>query len=157
MSIEARRIRGGVVVVRDGRLAAIERHRAGRHYFVVPGGGCEDGESPSDAAVREGFEELGLRLRMRGLVAVVTRQNHEQHYFEAQIVGGTFGTGTGPEMAETADSPEGSHRAVWLDLDALAGRDLRPVSLRDRLAAPADGIGRVLAELRARPMRVQEP
>lgn len=152
----ARRIRGGVVVIRRGKLAAIERHRGDSHYFLLPGGSCEAGETPRDAAVREGFEELGLRLRLHGLLAVVTFRRGEQHYFDAEVVGGRFGTGAGPEMASPASSPNGSHRPVWLELGDLDGIDLRPVAIRDRFAGRASAVARLLAELTESPLHVHE-
>jgi len=40
------RTRAGIVLIQDGKVALIERHRAGLHYFVFPGGGVDEGESP---------------------------------------------------------------------------------------------------------------
>lgn len=48
------------VVTATGRVALIERRRQGLHYWAVPGGGIEPGESPEEAARREVHEELGL-------------------------------------------------------------------------------------------------
>lgn len=53
------RPRGSVVIVRDGSVALIKRLNDRGLYYVFPGGGVEDGESPADAAVREAREELG--------------------------------------------------------------------------------------------------
>ncbi len=125
-------------------------------YFVFPGGGCEAGETPADAAVREGYEELGLHLRLGGLLAVVTFGAGVQHYFEAAVLGGRFGTGAGPEMASTASSAEGTHRAVWFGLDDLLSNDLRPTSVRDRIAGTPAQAARALADLTESPLRVAE-
>lgn len=38
------------VVTATGRVALIERRRQGLHYWAVPGGGIEPGESPEEAA-----------------------------------------------------------------------------------------------------------
>jgi len=50
------RIRAGIVLIQDNKVALIERHRAGLHYFVFPGGGADEGESPEQAAIREAME-----------------------------------------------------------------------------------------------------
>ena len=57
------RTRAGVVLIEDGKVALIERHRAGLDYFVFPGGGVDDGETPEQAAVREAMEELKRRKK----------------------------------------------------------------------------------------------
>ena len=66
--------RAAVVLLQDDKIALVERHRAGLHYFTFPGGHVEPGETPEQAAVRETREELGLdvsiqRLGGRDLVA----------------------------------------------------------------------------------------
>jgi ADP-ribose pyrophosphatase YjhB (NUDIX family) len=41
-----------------------EAMRPDQPYWLVPGGGVEDAESPRDAALRETYEETGLRLTL---------------------------------------------------------------------------------------------
>jgi ADP-ribose pyrophosphatase YjhB (NUDIX family) len=52
----------------DGRVLLI-RHAEGG-VWVLPGGAVEPAEVPSDAAVREMFEETGLLVKLTGLVGV---------------------------------------------------------------------------------------
>ncbi|SFH38394.1 NUDIX domain-containing protein [Actinopolymorpha cephalotaxi] len=120
-------------MVENGCVAAIERVRSGRRYHVLPGGQLEPGEDYPHAAVREAAEELGVDVRIDGLVAVVRFRGREQHYFLARSTGGTFGTGDGPEMGSPVDSDSGSYRAVWLPTDSLLTADLRPRPLAERL------------------------
>jgi ADP-ribose pyrophosphatase YjhB (NUDIX family) len=106
------------VVILDGdNLAVSERRRDGRVYFVLPGGGVEVGELLEAAAIREAFEELGVRVSLLGLVAQVTFVvdgiASRQHYFAAQITGGVFGTGPVPStpvpiQVEAPTAPPGS-------------------------------------------------
>jgi 8-oxo-dGTP pyrophosphatase MutT (NUDIX family) len=48
-----------------GRVLMInEMIELGHPYWLVPGGGVEGDEQPREAAVREAFEETGLRLEL---------------------------------------------------------------------------------------------
>ena len=51
------RIRAGIVLIQDRKVALIERHRAGLDYFVFPGGGVDEGEL---AGPVDGNEEIEL-------------------------------------------------------------------------------------------------
>ncbi|MFF0270838.1 NUDIX domain-containing protein [Kribbella sp. NPDC004536] len=125
-------IRAGVVLLTNDGLAAIERIRDGRTYHVLPGGQVEDGESPAEAARREVHEELGLLVKIRNAVAVVHFGDSTQHYFTADVIGGEFGTGDGPELAL------GGYRPVWLPLGELIARDLRPRPIAAALEGAPD-------------------
>lgn len=82
-------IRAGVIMVSDGKIALIRRVKAKRTYYVVPGGGVEEGEYTYQAARREDKEELGLDVILKRLVAVVERVKqgaitHVQLYYSVQ-------------------------------------------------------------------------
>ncbi|HEY7601408.1 MAG TPA: NUDIX domain-containing protein [Methylomirabilota bacterium] len=57
------RIAAGAIVVRDDSILLV-RHSdpAGGTFLVAPGGGVLEDESVADAAVRETFEETGVRV-----------------------------------------------------------------------------------------------
>ena len=133
-----RRIRSGVVLIEDGKMALIKRVRGGRVYYVVPGGGVEKGETIEQAAVREAREELGVEVRLERLLAVVDFGGNEQYYHLATVTGGTFGTGSGPEFAFTADSPRGSYEPVWMAFHEFAQHDVRPEALARLVAEGKD-------------------
>jgi 8-oxo-dGTP pyrophosphatase MutT (NUDIX family) len=119
------RIRAGIVLIQDNKVALIERHRAGLDYFVFPGGGVDEGESPEQAAVREAFEELGVKVAIQQKVAEVQfGQKSRQVYFLAEQIGGEFGTGTGEEFMDfNPDHPQkGIYIPIWMPIDELPGR-----------------------------------
>ena len=116
------RIRAGIVLIQGDRVALIERHRAGLNYFVFPGGGVDEGESPEQAAVREAMEELGVRVDIKQKVAeVLLGQKSRQIYFLVDQVGGEFGTGAGEEYTDLdpSDPDEGIYIPVWMPISEL--------------------------------------
>jgi 8-oxo-dGTP diphosphatase len=116
------RIRAGIVLIEDNKVALIERYRAGLHYFVFPGGGVDEGESPEQAAIRETMEELGLEVAIKHKVAEVhLGQRSLQVYFLVEQMGGQFGSGTGEEFtASDPDDPEeGNYFPIWMPINEL--------------------------------------
>src|SRR5919109_2267418 len=116
------RIRAGIILVKDNQIALIERHRAGLHYFVFPGGGVDEGESLEQAAVREALEELGLEVAIKQKIAEVQLgKKSRQIYFLAEQTGGEFGKGTGEEFTDSDPySPEeGIYIPIWMPVDEL--------------------------------------
>jgi len=116
------RVRAGVILIEDGKVALIERHRAGKHYYVFPGGGMDEGETPEQAAIREMEEETGLRVTIKRKVAEIHFDLSIQHYFLVEKIGGEFGSGTGEEFTDAdPDNPaEGIYIPIWMPLVELA-------------------------------------
>ena len=119
------RIRAGVVLIEDGKVALIERHRAGKHYFVFPGGGVDAGETPEQAAIREMEEETGLRVTVLRKLAEVHFGLSEQVYYLVDRLDGEFGTGTGIELTDSDpdDPTEGIYVPIWMPLEELTRHD----------------------------------
>lgn len=53
------RNRGAAIIVQEGKIALIKRIREEETYYVFPGGGIEECETPEEATKREVYEELG--------------------------------------------------------------------------------------------------
>ena len=127
------RVRAGIVLINDGKVALIERHRAGLDYYVFPGGGMDEGETPEQAAIRETMEELGIEVAIKQKVAEIQlgKKSH-QVYFLVEHIGGEFGTGTGEEFtdADPNDPDEGVYVPIWMPIAELPRRgNVYPVDL----------------------------
>ena len=128
------RIRAGVVLIENGKVALIERYRDGTHYFVFPGGGADEGETPEKAAIREMEEETGLRVVVRQEVAEIHFDLSTQHYFLVERVSGEYGTGTGEEFtdADPDDPTEGIYIPIWMPIEDLSEHEnVYPVDIKE--------------------------
>ena len=119
------RTRAGIVLIEDNKVALIERHRAGLDYFVFPGGGVDEGETPEQAAIREAMEELGVEVAIKQKVAVIHFDQSTQVYFLVERVSGEFGSGTGEEYTDSDpnDPQEGIYIPIWMPLEELPQHD----------------------------------
>lgn len=121
--------RAGIILIHEGKLALMERHKQGRHYFVFPGGGVDEGESDEEAATREAEEELGIKVEVLQKAAAILREGkRDQVYFLVRWANGEFGTGTGEEFGE-ADDFNGTYNPVWMALDEVLAQNVAPKGL----------------------------
>jgi 8-oxo-dGTP pyrophosphatase MutT (NUDIX family) len=125
------RSRAGIILIEDDKLALMERHRQGRHYFSFPGGGVDEGETDEQAAIREAWEELGIRVEVLQKAAEVMRENkRRQVYFLVKQTSGEFGTGTGEEYDEP--NPEyGTYHPMWMPMDEVLHQNVVPHELAE--------------------------
>jgi 8-oxo-dGTP diphosphatase len=124
------RNRAGIILIEENKLALIERHRAGRHYFAFPGGGIDEGESPQQTAVREAEEELGIRVEIKRKVAEVIFNEKAQHYFLVKKIRGEFGTGTGEEYKEF-NPVHGTFHPLLMPLTDVLNNNVLPRALAE--------------------------
>ncbi|QWH38453.1 NUDIX domain-containing protein [Bacillus mycoides] len=117
-----RRNRGAAIIVQDGKIALIKRVREGEVYFVFPGGGIEEGETPEEETKREVYEELGVHIQVEHLIATVEYKGTE-YYYNAHITDGVFGSGKGEEF-ELKD--RGSYIPLWIPINELLNVNIKP-------------------------------
>jgi 8-oxo-dGTP diphosphatase len=135
------RVRAGVVLIENSKVALIERHRAGKHYYVFPGGGVDEGETPEQAAIREMEEETGLHVSIRRKLAEIHFGLSEQVYYLVDRLDGEFGTGTGEEFTDSDpdDPSEGVYTPIWMPLAELSQREnVYPVDVATIVAGAAN-------------------
>lgn len=72
---------GAVVFNVDGCVLLIKRNKKpALGLWSVPGGCLEAGESLTEACIREVFEETGINIEVKNLIAVVERRREGFHY-----------------------------------------------------------------------------
>ncbi len=124
--------RAAIILVENGQVALIERHRQGLHYYTFPGGHVEQGENPEQAAVRETSEELGLQVVVKRLVAKIWWQNQPQYYYLVEKVSGVFGSGGGEEMSGK-NPVAGTYTPVWVPIEKMLTFPVKPLLMAEML------------------------
>lgn len=114
----------------QGNMILMVRHvEHSRAYWTLPGGGIEAGETPAEAAVREVWEETGLRVRAMRLLWEGTyehggRTSPEYCYLVEQEADGdrsAAALGLDPEEAHLASDQRLLQGVAWVSLTDLKG------------------------------------
>ena len=64
-------IRVAGLLIHEGSILRVEQGRGDERYWLLPGGGVKFGETLQDGLRREFQEELGMRVGVQRLVAIV--------------------------------------------------------------------------------------
>ena len=127
------RDRGSCILVKDKKVALIKRTRDRMVYYVFPGGGIENGETPEEATKREAFEELGVKINVKDCIQIV-QYNGTQYYFMAELIEGEIGSGQGEEYTDPKRN-RGIYQPIWIDIDTLHLLDIRPCEVAANIQA----------------------
>jgi 8-oxo-dGTP pyrophosphatase MutT (NUDIX family) len=108
----------GAFVTRDAELLLIERSDNGN--WSMPGGAQDPGESLTTTAVRETFEETGVKVKATGLVGIFTDPKHVVHYTSNDEVRQEFTVIYRAEYVEGEPSNSNESTNVrWVPLDEV--------------------------------------
>ncbi|SHH84267.1 NUDIX domain-containing protein [Sporanaerobacter acetigenes] len=103
-------------------------------FFVVPGGGVEEGEKVEETAVREIQEELGIQAETIRLLYTQENETNIHNYFLCKYVDGKFGNGIGPEFTDPEHIKKGGHYIPTLiPLTEIYNTNLVPSELKNAL------------------------
>lgn len=121
--------RAGGLLIQDGKIALMHRIKeidgVMQEYYVVPGGGIEEGESIEVATKREMFEEVGIGVELVGTEPKyqLTDEKSIQYFSLVQQTEGVFGTGQGPEFTSKEYANRGSYSIEMISLkDIIDGK-----------------------------------
>ena len=70
--------RVAVILNAENEILLLQRIRHGAEYWVIPGGGMENGESLTECAIRELKEELECEVHDNQLVFFVSWKTREE-------------------------------------------------------------------------------
>ncbi len=104
----------GVIVIKYNKILLVKHNYGSANgKYLNPGGFLKDGELPEEAAVREVFEETGVKIIPVGMIAVRCRSNEWYMVFKADYVEG-----------EPCNNSEENDEAVFMDIEEALSNPL---------------------------------
>jgi len=130
-------VRPSAIVLKDGKLLVVKSEYNGQTFYLLPGGGIEEGETILQCAERETREETNIIVKAKKLTYLndfIPEGGHCLNvYILAEVVSGSKAT-----HEKDPDLKKGNvKKAEWKTLAELENLDFRPKELIKRIIRDA--------------------
>lgn len=121
-----KRVSSRAIIIEDGKLLAMFRRKikkdgSVKEYYVIPGGGLEDGETLEENVIRELKEEFNVDIEVVNFLSTEEYDDTIANYFLCKIVNGTPKLG-GEELDRM--TPENYYEIRYIDLNDIDNYDI---------------------------------
>jgi 8-oxo-dGTP diphosphatase len=121
------RKRASAILLKEDKILLIRRKNERGEYYVFPGGGIQDDETPAQAVVREMMEEAGITVSSGDVIF------HEQNEYDDNTLVSCEQIGD-EEIVWQEDfkqTPTDSFVFEWVETERLPKLELLPKNGRD--------------------------
>jgi 8-oxo-dGTP pyrophosphatase MutT (NUDIX family) len=127
--------RSAGIVIKDNKILLMHRIKDDEEYYVIPGGGQEEGENVDETAIREIKEETTIDVDIDRLLYKITWDDGGVNFFYlCKYVSGE------PELDENSEEyikmqedKNNLYKPMWVDIDKISELILYQLEIRDLL------------------------
>lgn len=105
------------IIVQNGQILLMERWRPDMHYFSIPGGGVEPGETPEQTVEREILEETSVTVKAGRQVLELRDSGFAHKIYLGEYIGGD--PHLPPDAPEAQNGPDNRFRPGWQAVERL--------------------------------------
>ena len=114
------------IIIKDGKVLVMFRRRIEnnekREYYVVPGGGIEEGETPELAVVRELKEEMCVDSKILGYLGKGETKSGYAYYYACEIPDSQTPHLGGEELEKLSDA--NYYEPMFIEIKKIENLDL---------------------------------
>ena len=132
------------IIIKDEKILAISMQGDGGVFYILPGGGQENGENLHQTLARECLEEIGEKVEVGPLIFIreYIGKNHEFAVRHAGVhaIDFMFLCKVNQTEFENGSNPDKEQIGVeWLPIKELLQYNLYPLALRTHIIAYFEG------------------
>ena len=106
------------IILQNNKVLLIHRFKEGSEYYVIPGGGIEQNETPEDTVKREIKEELSLDITIDNKIGEYLNDNNPVIYYLVKSFSGEAKLG-GPEKLRMQENVRNRYILEWVNLNDI--------------------------------------
>lgn len=137
-----KRIRAAAIIFKEDNLVTIYREKnvngTVNKYYVIPGGGVEEGESIQEAVKREILEEIGIKIKLTDKYFYLDKEKAQEYFYISEYVSGTIGTGNGPEFTNKDIDKYGTYEVRLVPESKIQKIKLLPPEVKEYILTSVD-------------------
>ncbi len=121
-----KRVSSRAIIIEDGKLLAMFRRKikkdgSVKEYYVIPGGGLEEGETLEENVIRELKEEFNVDIEVVRFLGTEEYDDTIANYFLCKIINGTPRLG-GEELERMTN--ENYYEVRYINLNEIDSYDI---------------------------------
>lgn len=121
------------IIIKDDKIAIMKRTKRGKRFYVFPGGGLEENETPEQCCKREVLEEFGINVEPQYMIYEITQKNTKQGFFVCKWIDGKIHKTDAEEYTDINLEKYGSYEPVLIQLSKFKNYNVFPTEVKEQL------------------------
>ena len=119
-------IRPATIIIKENKVLLVKSQYRDNEFFLFPGGGLEFGETLEEGAMRETFEETGIKIKIKKLIHI-NEYIYKKDWTKRSITCFFLAEPIDEKEINIQTTDNGKIKeAVWIEVEKLDKIDIRP-------------------------------
>lgn len=115
------------LIIKNKKILLIQRKKATRNYFIIPGGESKENESYEDTLIRKIKQETNLNIiSFKKFTELEDEQKIAAYYFVDKYIGEA-------KITENKNSKLNNYKLEWVELKNILNINLIPIQIKQKL------------------------